>query len=151
MPSFSRKNITRSKHHKKYIHPKEQLVVQFLVISNMIKLFHWKTTSYAAHKASDELFSSFNDNMDKFVEILLGKMNGERFNLTHLKSIPLIDFPMNASLEKMKKEIYSFKHYLVHLDKIHFFRVQMTNSDLMNIRDEILGSLNQFLYLLTLQ
>jgi hypothetical protein len=151
MPLFSRKNKSKSRNHKKYTSPREQLIVQFLVVSNMIKLFHWKTHSYAAHKASDELFSSFNDNMDKFVEILLGKMNGERFDLTNVNTIPLIDFPIHSSIERMKKEIYSFKHFLVHLEKIHLFRVQMTNSDLLNIRDEILGSLNQFLYLLTLK
>jgi hypothetical protein len=138
MPLFSRKNKSKSRNHKKYTSPREQLIVQFLVVSNMIKLFHWKTHSYAAHKASDELFSSFNDNMDKFVEILLGKMNGERFDLTNVNTIPLIDFPIHSSIERMKKEI-------------HLFRVQMTNSDLLNIRDEILGSLNQFLYLLTLK
>jgi len=149
MRSFTRKNFTRNRNHRS---PKEQLIVKFLVISNMIKLFHWKTHNYAAHKASDELFSSFNENMDKFVEILLGKMNGGRIDLTKIKTIPLIDFPIGpSSYDKMKKEIMSFKHYLVHLEKEHLFKSEMTNTDLWNIRDEILGSLNQFLYLLSLK
>ena len=33
----------------------------------MIKLFHWKTHSYSTHKATDELYSKLNDDIDKFV------------------------------------------------------------------------------------
>jgi len=61
---------------------KEEIVQKFLVLLNTVKLFHWKTTSFAAHKASDELYSSLNSNIDKFVEVLLGKLNGERVQLT---------------------------------------------------------------------
>ena len=133
--------------------PKQQLIIKFFIISNMIKLFHWKTHSYAAHKASDELFSAFNGHMDKFVEVLLGKMNGKRIDLTRVNSIPLIDFPIDSFFnENMEKEITSFKSYLVDLEKIELLDTpDMTNVDLWTIRDEILASLNQFLYLLSLK
>ena len=128
---------------------KEQLIVRFLVVLNMVKLYHWKTYNYASHKASDELYKSFNDNMDRFVEVLLGKLNGERIDLTSVNMIPLIDFPSGGYFDdKMKKEIESFKGYLVNLNNEPFMKT-MSNVDLWTIRDEILASLNQFLYLLT--
>ena len=130
---------------------KEEIVQKFLVLLNTVKLFHWKTTSFAAHKASDELYSSLNSNIDKFVEVLLGKLNGKRVNLTNEKTIPLIDFPNGPSFdEDMKTEIMKVKKYLIDLDNNSFLR-RMSNPDLYTIRDEILGSLNQFLYLLTFE
>ena len=128
---------------------KEEIVQKFLVLLNTVKLFHWKTTSFAAHKASDELYSSLNSNIDKFVEVLLGKLNGERVQLTSVHNIPLLDFP-NHNFSSMKIEIEKNKKYLIDLDNNSFLR-RMSNPDLYTIRDEILGSLNQFLYLLTFE
>jgi hypothetical protein len=33
----------------------------------MVKLFHWKTHSYATHKATDELYSKLNEHVDQFI------------------------------------------------------------------------------------
>jgi hypothetical protein len=138
-----------TKKNRKQFSFKEEIVRMFLVLLNMVKLYHWKTCSYAAHKASDELYDSLNKNIDKFVEVLLGKLHGKRVNLTNEKTIPLIDF-LNGPLfdEDMKSEIMKVKKYLIDLDN-NSFLLEMSNSDLFNIRDEILGSLNQFLYLLS--
>jgi len=122
----------------------QEIVVKFLSILNIVKIYHWKTHSYATHKATDELYSKLNDDIDKFVEVLLGKI-GNRVDLTKVKAIPIRDF---TSLEQMKKEVANFKSYLVGLDSNKVMNI-MSNSDLYNIRDEILGDLNQFLYLLT--
>ncbi len=122
----------------------KEIVVKFLEILLMVKLFHWKTTSYAAHKASDDLYSKLNENIDSFMEILLGKTN-KRIDLMDQKHIKLVDL---TSQENLIKEVDSFKSYLVGLDYNKAMR-NMTNTDLYNIRDEILGHMNQFLYLLT--
>jgi hypothetical protein len=112
----------------------------------MVKLFHWKTTSYATHKATDELYIKLNANIDSFIEILLGK-SGSRIDLMSNKNIKLVDL---SSQESLKREIEAFKGYLVGLDNNKAMR-SMSNTDLYNIRDTILGDMNQFLYLLTFQ
>jgi DNA-binding ferritin-like protein len=122
----------------------QQIVIKFLTILNTVKLFHWKTHSYATHKATDELYSNLNEHIDKFIEVLLGK-TGDRVNLTGTRSIALKDY---TSVEQLKREINDFKGYLVSLNGNPALK-SMSNSDLYNIRDEILGDLNQFLYLLT--
>jgi len=124
----------------------KKITVVFMEMLIMIKLFHWKTYSYATHKATDDLYSKLNENIDHFIEILLGKTE-KRTILTNQKSIRLIDL---SSPEALKREIEKFKNYLVDLDENRFMK-QMSNTDLYNIRDEILGNLNQFLYLLTLK
>jgi len=110
----------------------------------MVKLYHWKTQSYAQHKATDELYSKLNENIDKFMEVLFGKTE-TRTNLLKKPTISLIDL---SSKEQLKKQIDGFKVYLVNLTDNKFI-IKMSNTDLLNIRDEILGDLNQFLYLLT--
>ena len=122
----------------------KEITLKFLELLMMIKLFHWKTTSYATHKATDELYSKINENVDKFIEILLGK-TGVRTNLLNKHTISLVDL---SNKEQLVKKINMYKSYLVGLTHNSFIR-SMTNTDLLNIRDEILGDLNQFLYLLT--
>ena len=122
----------------------KQVTVRFLEILIMVKLYHWKTSSYATHKATDELYTNLNANIDKFIEVLLGKA-GNRINLMGKKNISLIDL---NSPERLRAQINSFKNYLVSITNNPAIRL-MSNTDLLNIRDEILGNLNQFLYLLT--
>jgi DNA-binding ferritin-like protein len=122
----------------------QEVTVKFLEMLLMVKLFHWKTHSFATHKATDELYESLNENIDKFIEVLLGK-TGVRIDLMNHKTISLIDL---NSKDKLKEKIEMFKYYLVGITNNKTIR-SMTNTDLLNIRDEILGNLNQFLYLLT--
>ena len=80
------------------------VVCKFLEMLNTIKVYHWKTHSYATHKATDELYASLGGNIDKFVEILLGKAQN-RIKLG-TKNIPVKD--MNSPQE-FKREIESYK------------------------------------------
>ena len=122
----------------------KQITVVFLEMLMMVKLFHWKTHSYATHKATDGLYDDLNEHIDKFIEVLLGK-TGSRIDLMSKKTISLIDL---NSQESLKSKIMSLKNYLVGLDNNKALST-MSNSDLFNIRDEILADLNKFLYLLT--
>jgi len=131
MRSKRNKTVSRRSHLDK------QITVYFMEMLMMVKLFHWKTHSFATQKATDELYDSLNGHIDTFIEVLLGK-TGTRINLLGKKSISLVDLNSRASL---KARIEQFKHFLE--------RLPDQGTDLMNIRDEILGDLNKFLYLLT--
>lgn len=122
----------------------KEITIVFLEILLMVKLYHWKTTSYATHKATDELYTKLNSNIDTFIEVLLGK-SGIRTDLMGNKNIRLVDL---SSIESLKRAVELFKQYLVRLNDHKIMKI-MSNTDLYNIRDEILGDLNQFLYLLT--
>jgi len=135
-----RKKIgTRKNNNVKNIN--EKIVTMFLQMLNTVKLYHWKTTSYAQHKATDELYSNLNENIDKFVEVMLGKTGG-RVNLTGKKSLPLLDY---NDVNAFTKEINKYKEFMINMS----IYIDNKESDLLNIRDEILGDLNKFLYLLT--
>ena len=135
---YTRKNIKSNQFQK-------EITCTFLEMLILVKLYHWKTYSYAQHKATDDLYSKLNENIDKFMEVLLGKTE-KRTNLLKQPTISLIDL---SSKEQLKNKINDFKVFLVNLTDDKFI-MKMSNTDLLNIRDEILGDLNQFLYLLTL-
>ncbi len=139
--NFSRKNKSASGSLSAF---QKQITIVFFEMIMMVKLFHWKTHSYATHKATDELYASLNEHIDSFIEVLLGK-TGSRIDLMSNRTIKLIDL---NSQEQLKSKIMSLKSYLVGLDNSKALST-MSNSDLFNIRDEILGDLNKFLYLLT--
>ena len=137
-----KKGRTMSRGSSKY--SESEIILKFIQILNIIKIYHWKTLSYPQHKATDELYESFNGRMDEFVETMIGK-TGKRFNLSSVKSIPFYDY---TSVTKFKQCIETFKSYLVNMSNAPYFK-NPENSDLLNIRDEILGDLNKFTYLLT--
>lgn len=120
----------------------QEIVVKFMEMLILVKLYHWDTFSYATHKATDDLYTKLNANMDEFVEGLLGK-HGNRVHLPRSSHIKLKDI---HSPEAFKREIESFKAYLTRLDDV---LRQPGNGDLISIRDTLLGNLNLFLYLLS--
>jgi Family of unknown function (DUF5856) len=135
------KNVTY-KHHKTDNKEKSKIVRFFLEILNTIKIYHWKTKKYAEHKATDELYEKLGDHIDRFIEILMGK-DGSRINILE-KNIEIFD--ANSSSD-FKDKIYEYRDFFINMDK--YFHAK-SDSDLLSIRDEILGDINQFLYLLTL-
>ena len=124
---------------------KNSIVIFMLTMLNTIKMYHWQTFSYPQHKASDELYASLQDLIDRFIEVLLGKTNS-RFTLPKTFSLQI----NNASnVKKLSHLILGYKEYLINIDK-HLPK-GMTNTDLLNIRDEMISELNKFLYLITLK
>lgn len=120
---------------------KAKIVQTFLEMLNTVKLYHWKTHSYAQHKATDELYAKLNENIDSFVEILLGK-DESRVKMVE-KRIKLID---SSNTNDFKSCMYEYREFLIDISK--YFNAKR-DTDLLNVRDEILGNLNQFLYLMT--
>lgn len=135
-----KKIIKKSPTNKSKLH--RELVNLFLKLLITIKVYHWKTYSYAEHKATDELYDKLNEHIDKFVEVLLGKSES-RLNMKGCK-IDIIDPTNTKGIIKIVNE------YKILLEKkMNKYISEKNNSDLYNIRDEILANLNQFIYLLT--
>ena len=134
---------TAKKRPAKYLdnRKKSHLVRVFLEMLNIVKLYHWKTRSFAQHKATDELYGKLNEHVDSFVEVLLGK-DQSRIHMVE-RNIELLDA---SSTKDFKTRIFEYRSFLTDLN-IYFDASR--DSDLLNIRDEILGDINQFLYLMT--
>lgn len=136
------KNVKKNKNVKKFRNINNSHIVKILLeLLNMVKLYHWKTRSYAQHKATDELYAKLNEHIDTFVEVMLGK-DESRINMAS-KNIDLLD--ATTTIE-FKERIYEYRNFLIELD---LYFNSNRDTDLMNIRDEILADVNQFLYLMT--
>lgn len=115
----------------------------FFVMRNQIKLYHWQTYSYSRHKATDDVVNSLDEHIDLYVEVYMGKYGRPKMtpktgtfkveNLTDKKAVTFVKGCIEILNGPLVKDLNPKK-----------------DTDLFNIRDEMLGDLNQLLYLFTL-
>ena len=122
------------------------IVSTFLDMLNTVKLYHWKTKCFAAHKASDELYNTLNEKVDEFVEVMLGK--AELGGRAKLLNVPDLKLTLVSNDDVFRKQIEVYKTFLLNMSM--GLGSVPANTDLLAIRDEILAALNQFLYLQSL-
>lgn len=111
-------------------------------MEQQLRILHWQTKSFARHKAFGEIYSALGDLIDRFAEVCMGKHGrvlldpGTSIELLNIDEVKPTDF-CNASSEMLVVACSS-------LDA-------KNDSDLLNIRDEMLAEINKLKYLLTLQ
>lgn len=115
----------------------------FFTMREQVKLYHWQTHLYARHKATDDLIKSLDEHIDLYVEVYMGKYGrpkmAARNNTVHVKNLSetaVVGFIKNC-IAYLRDELTK--------------KLKPTDTDLVNIRDEIMGDLNQLLYLFTLK
>lgn len=107
-----------------------------------MRVNHWQTKGYARHQAFGGFYSALDGLIDTFVESAMGKYG--RFSLNDEdKTIEI----KNLSELDIKGLVNSLREALVQLGS----ELDPTDTDLLNIRDEMLGELNKLAYLLTLE
>jgi hypothetical protein len=114
----------------------------FFNLRNQIKLHHWQTRIYARHVATDSIVEKLDKNIDAFVEVYIGKYSRPKLTGKNA-SITL----HNMTESGMSRLINSAIRYLQGpLTK----SLQPSDTDLFNIRDEMIADLHQLMYLFTL-
>ncbi len=115
------------------------IVSHLLTIRNQVKLYHWQTGSFARHKATDDLTAALDTNIDAFVESYMGRYGRPKVS----GSIKLHNFSESAARSFVAQETK-------YLSSVLPRKIKSTDTDLLNLRDTILGDLNKVLYLFTL-
>jgi DNA-binding ferritin-like protein len=115
----------------------------FFTMRDQVKLYHWQTRSYSRHKATDEVLERLDTNIDKFVEVYMGKYGR-----------PIMKGKMTTTIVQNLSETQA-THFIKRcieelLGEVVNGLDAAKDSDLINIRDEMLADLNQLLYLFTL-
>lgn len=115
----------------------------FFAMRSQIKLYHWQTRVYSRHKATDEVLEKLDQHIDQFVEVYIGKYGRPKMTgssaTTHVNNLS-------------EKSIVGFIKKCIQMllgDCMKGLK-DSVDSDLFNIRDEMLADLNQLLYLFTL-
>jgi hypothetical protein len=116
----------------------------FFHMREQVKLYHWQTHSYSRHKATDDILGKLDENIDQFVEVYMGKYGRPRMtpktstirvaNLTEVGALKFVKLCIQELQGPITNSLNAKK-----------------DTDLLNIRDEMVGDLNQLLYLFTLK
>jgi hypothetical protein len=121
---------------------KEELTLKLVQIQLQFKFLHWQTFGDAKHKAYGKIYDSLGDIIDKFVEAMMGKYGRVEFDPEF--SIMFQDIK-SLSVQNFMDGITEFLVGMSdHLDSRY-------DSDLLNLRDEMLADINQLKYRLTLK
>ena len=120
-----------------------EIVCLMMTLRDQVKIYHWQTMSFPRHKATDELVGKLDENIDKFVEVYMGKYGRPKFG-GRTGTIKIRNFHDQEAPALLNSAIDWLTNKLPR-------HLKPTDTDLLNIRDEILADLNQSLYLFTLQ
>ena len=108
---------------------KQSVIVSLLQFSNILKLFHWNTKSYALHVSADKFYESLAEKIDLLVEILLGKSRLAGFS------------------SSIQIGVYSDKIFMSKLESFTTLIMSLKKDPLVtNICDDILDIIHHFDY-----
>jgi truncated hemoglobin YjbI len=121
---------------------KEEFILKLVQIQLQFKFLHWQTHGDAKHRTYGDLYDKLGDFIDEFAEIMMGKYGR-------------VEFDPEFSIMFQNMGSLNLQNFL---DGITEFLVGMTDhldsrydTDLLNLRDEMLGAINKTKYLLTLK
>lgn len=117
-----------------------KLISPFLKIQNQLRIFHWQTTSYAQHKAFGKAYEQFDELIDTFVEAFMGKYGRSKANVNYTVELDNLGDDFISVIDSFIEYLYSLNNDLQ----------SENDSELLNIRDEMLTVLDRLKYLLTL-
>jgi hypothetical protein len=121
---------------------KEEIILKLVQIQNQFRFLHWQTTGDAKHRAYGSIYETLDDLIDKFAEGCMGKHGRFEFDsefgimFQDIKSISIQEF------------IDGITDFLISFNDAFDSKY---DSDLLNLRDEILLEFNKLKYLLTLK
>jgi hypothetical protein len=121
---------------------KEELILKLVQIQVQFKFMHWQTTGDAKHREYGKAYDKLGGFIDDFVEAMMGKYGRPEFE---------------SEFSLMFQDLKSISIQNL-LDGITDFLVSFTDeldtkydTDLLNLRDEMLAAINKLKYLLTLK
>ena len=121
---------------------KEEFILKLSQIQIQWRFLHWQTFGDAKHRLYGEIYDQLGDFLDEFTETMMGKYGRPEFD---------------PEFSIMFQDINSLNMQNF-MDGITEFLVSMSDqldsrydTDLLNLRDEMLGLINKSKYLLTLK
>lgn len=121
----------------------DRIILNLLKLQIQLRILHWQTNSHAQHEAYGKTYESLDGLLDTLVETHQGKRGIIKYGapfvieITNIESISIMDV-----LQEVTDYLSTEFNNHVDVNK---------DTDCLNIRDEILATLNKLKYLLTLQ
>lgn len=121
---------------------RESVILNLVQIQNQFRFLHWQTNGYSKHKTYGKIYNDFGKLIDEFAESCMGKHGKFEFN-SEFKIV----FKDIKSLN-LQKFIDNTTEYLISITEYYDPK---EDSDLLNLRDEMLLKINKLKYFLTLK
>ena len=121
---------------------KTNFAILFIQLQQQFRILHWQTNQYARHQAYGEIYGALDDLIDGFVEAYMGKYGRVRLGQQTgiiVKDMDQVDIP--TFINDATQFLLGLTNQLDSAE----------DTDLLNIRDEMLQLLNKLKYLLTLK
>lgn len=107
-----------------------------------MKICHWQTKGIARHEAFGGFYDDLTPLIDDFIEQAMGKYG--RFVLDEetdtIKLANLSDIDIEGLIDTTRKALIQISD-----------QYDADDTDILNLRDEILGKLNKYAYLFTME
>ncbi len=116
----------------------DQVVEKMIEMEQQLRIWHWQTKLFSRHQAYGQTYGALGDLIDSFMEVYMGKYD----RVSAPSSIQLQDLG-----ENVEEKLDEYTNFLTSISN----ELSDTDTDLLNIRDEILALLNKLKYLLTLK
>lgn len=118
------------------------MITELLKLQNQIRVFHWGCDTYSEHKALGKAYEELDELIDTFIEVFQGKYAKIKGREGFV--ISLVNYEGSNIVAFIDKNI----EYLVGMtDKLE----GEYTDELLNIRDEMVATLQKLKYLLTLK
>ena len=117
-----------------------KFISALLRIHNQLRTYHWLCDTFSQHRAYGDTYDAFSELIDNFVETHMGKYGKTTHHITY-------NIEISTNTETAAEFIESIIEFLTSLSE----HLDESDTDLLNIRDEMLGAVNKLKYLLSLQ
>lgn len=117
-----------------------ELIQFFVQLQQQFRILHWETKSYARHKAYGDIYGTLDGLVDTFMETYMGKYGRPKFDSINIELMSMKNVKINDLINDGIDFLNGLTNELTDKD-----------TDLLNIRDEMVGELNKLKYLLTLE
>lgn len=128
----------------------QALIELALTAPAQFKLFHWQTRSYARHKSLDAIQDKLQEKFDQLLETLSGKFD-VRLQAPQTFRVAVNNLPVavadNVEVNTISDYADNVIATLNGMERTLNIAPEQL-ADLVNIRDEIVGEINRFKYLL---
>ncbi len=117
------------------------IVELFLTLQNQLRVFHWQTKSFSQHQAFGGAYEDLDDLVDNFMEVYIGR---------YQRPVAKNKFEISLSNYEPESHVEFIDIFIEVLENQLPEALTEKDTDLLNIRDEMLAVLHKLKYLLTL-